>query len=524
MSTDNPGSRAPDPSDSTGALRLPEIQWNGKLALVGAGADAGRSADAEIAALLARGYACTALASGAAAAAATVDRARRAILAARGREPDRIVAFAFGSATRDALELIAARPHALHGTVCVRLAAGLAALDLAEFAAAGGRAILVHGESDPIVPVREAIAVLEAFESQVGGAVKAAGAMRLFVVPDADRALRATRDTRLELAEALERWLDWTPRRPPDVLLSLQDRADGAEPASRPLYPYPLRSVYKGRGDRAHWKSWYAPAIYRRTPDPPSSDELCAPLPQDPARHARVEARPGVGPVLVVGATGRLGLELVNALRAHGIAVRAAVRDPAKAAKLLPPDVEVSIVDVRDAHAIERAMRGVRDVIFAASATAGGDGANTPAAVEHDGALACIAAAATGRVAHFVLISSAASTQAEHVHNLWSSILTWKQRSEAALRASGVPYTVLRPLGLRPAPGHVPYAGRTRGIRFAQGDRIAFGEEIHRQDVAALCVALLEHPDAIGTTFEAFNDETLPPDSWPGTFGVLRRD
>jgi uncharacterized protein YbjT (DUF2867 family) len=511
----------PRPSGSTGAVRPPDLPWNGRLALVGVGPDGGRSADAEIAALAARGYACADLAPGAAAAAATVERARRELVAAHGREPDRIVAFAYGAATRDALELIAARPHALHGAVCVGLAAGLAALDLTEFAAEGGRLILVHGERDADVPIRDAVAVLEAFESQVGGAVKAAGAMRLFIVPEADRTLGGAR---LELVEALERWLEWTPRRPPDVLLLLRERSDGAEPSSRPLYPYPLRSVFKGRGDPAHWKSWYAPAIYRRTAEPPAPDELCMPLPQDPARHANVEVRPGVGPVLVVGATGRLGLELVNALRARSVAVRAAVRDPAKAAKLLPPDVEVAVVDVRDSHAIERAMRGVRDVIFAASATAGGDGANTPAAVEHDGALACIAAAATERVAHFVLISSAASTQPEHVHNLWGAILTWKQRSEAALRASGVPYTVLRPLGLRPAPGHVPYAGRTRGIRFAQGDRIAFGEEIHREDVAALCVALLEHPDAIGTTFEAFNDDTLPPDSWPETFGVLRKD
>lgn len=500
-----------------------------RLALIGIdGSDAARmvrrpgtplvTSDPE-ASLRDRGYDCAALTTGA----ESLDAAVQAFTDRHGAPPQRVIAFAAGAATRDAFALMASRPHALHGVVCIDLAPGLEAYDVSGFANAGGRAILIHGERDSDVPAREAIAVLESFESTFGGAVRAAGAMRLFVVPDAGRSAAGYFDGRLDLAEPIERWLDWTPRRPPDVLV-LHDARDGASASTRPLYPYPLRSVYKGRGDRAHWKSWYAPAVYRRTPEPLAREELSLPLPQDPARRASVAVRAGVGPVLVVGATGRLGVELVRTLHAHRVAVRAAVRNAAKATELLPPGVETALVDVRDPHAVARAMRGVRNVVFAASATAGGDGANTPAAVEYEGALTCIAAAKSERVAHFVLISSAASTQPLHVHNLWGEILTWKQRSEIALRASGVPYTVLRPLGLRPAPGHVPYPARSRGIRFTQGDRIAFGEEIHREDVAALCVALLEHPAAMGASFEAYNDDSLPPDSWPDALDALARD
>lgn len=466
-----------------------------------------------------RGYDCSALTS----TPESLDAAIQAFTERHGAPPERVIAFAAGATTRDAFALMASRPHALHGVVCVDLAPGLTAHDVSAFAIAGGRAILIHGERDSDVPAREAIAVLESLESKLGSIVRAAGAMRLFVVPDAGRGTTGLFDGRLDLAEPIERWLDWTPRRPPDVLV-LHDTRDGTNASTRPLYPYPLRSIYKGRGDPSHWKNWYAPAVYRRTPEPLAPEELSVPLPQDPARRASVAARASVGPVLVVGATGRLGVELVRTLQAHGVTVGAAVRNAAKAAELLPPGIETAVVDVRDSRAVARAMRGVRDVIFAASATAGGDGANTPAAVEYEGALACITAAKSEGVAHFVLISSAASTQPLHVHNLWGEILTWKQRSEAVLRASGVPYTVLRPLGLRPAPGHVPYPARTRGIRFTQGDRIAFGEEIHREDVAALCVALLENPAAMGTSFEAYNDDTLPPDSWPDALDALARD
>jgi uncharacterized protein YbjT (DUF2867 family) len=96
-----------------------------------------------------------------------------------------------------------------------------------------------------------------------------------------------------------------------------------------------------------------------------------------------------------------------------------------------------------------------------------------------------VAAASRHGLRRVLRVSSAACTQREHIHNLWGDILLWKMRAEACLRRSGVPYKVLRPIGLRQKPGGL------RGIRLVQGDRIAFGEEIAREDVASLCVASL---------------------------------
>jgi uncharacterized protein YbjT (DUF2867 family) len=191
---------------------------------------------------------------------------------------------------------------------------------------------------------------------------------------------------------------------------------------------------------------------------------------------------------------------------------------------MLPATTEVVVADVRDADQVRRAVHGARTLVFAASATAGGEGTNTPETVEYAGGLNAIAAAKAEGLAHFVLVSSLCTTQKEHVHNLWGGILEWKRRSELALRASGVPYTIIRPGGLRPAPGMPAFEPGTRGIRFAQGDRVAFGEEIHRADCAQVLAALVGSAAAIGKTFELWNDDSVPPGAWVGTFDAISRD
>ncbi|GLC61057.1 hypothetical protein PLESTB_001711400 [Pleodorina starrii] len=72
-------------------------------------------------------------------------------------------------------------------------------------------------------------------------------------------------------------------------------------------------------------------------------------------------------------------------------------------------------------------------------------------------------------------------------------ILTWKLAGEDALRASGVPYAVVRPTALTEEPGGMP-------IELDQGDTVK--GKISRDDVADLCVALLGCPSAADTTFE----------------------
>jgi nucleoside-diphosphate-sugar epimerase len=70
--------------------------------------------------------------------------------------------------------------------------------------------------------------------------------------------------------------------------------------------------------------------------------------------------------VLVTGATGLIGNALARRLVERGATVRALVRDPEKAARLLPPTVELVRGDVTAPDSLPAAVRGVDHVFHAA--------------------------------------------------------------------------------------------------------------------------------------------------------------
>ncbi len=59
-------------------------------------------------------------------------------------------------------------------------------------------------------------------------------------------------------------------------------------------------------------------------------------------------------------------------------------------------------------------------------------------------------------------------------------------------------------------------------VVFAQGDTT--GGRISREDVASVCVAALQVPDAINKTVEVFNGETSGPNPWGVLFASLVAD
>ncbi|CAI5467512.1 unnamed protein product [Closterium sp. Yama58-4] len=72
-------------------------------------------------------------------------------------------------------------------------------------------------------------------------------------------------------------------------------------------------------------------------------------------------------------------------------------------------------------------------------------------------------------------------------------ILTWKLRGEDLVRASGLPFTVVRPCALTEEPVGAP-------LLFDQGDNIT--GKIGRAEVARICVEALSSPAAANRTFE----------------------
>ena len=216
--------------------------------------------------------------------------------------------------------------------------------------------------------------------------------------------------------------------------------------------------------------------------------------------------------VLVIGATGRTGGPILAAL-GDDYRIRALVRDLDRARAKLPANVELFLGDVRQPETLTSAFAGAQFVVSAVGARFVGKGdladpMNTTKLVDYEGVKHLAGAARTAGVKHFVLVSALGVTHSEGGHDRMDNIMHWKLKGEDALRASGVPYTIVRPGGL------TDEAGGTLGTLVAQGDNQGPGQS-NRIDVARICVRALTDPAARNVTFEVVKDESqpvVPPD------------
>ncbi len=222
--------------------------------------------------------------------------------------------------------------------------------------------------------------------------------------------------------------------------------------------------------------------------------------------------------VLVAGATGQTGRLVVEELLTGGYAVRVLVRDEAAARSALGDRVEYRVADVREPQGLATSMRGADAVISAIGAGAA-KGDNRPEMVDYLGVKNLAEAAASAGVGHFVLISSRSVTDENHpLNKMFGDVLKWKLRGENALRASGVPYTVVRPGGLINEPGG------QHAFVLEQGDSVTAQTTISRADLAKICVQALAYPQARFKTFETNTVEGSPAMDWAAAFGKLEPD
>lgn len=141
--------------------------------------------------------------------------------------------------------------------------------------------------------------------------------------------------------------------------------------------------------------------------------------------------------VLVAGGTGRLGALLVEQLTTQGVSVRVLTRDPRRAEPLRRFSVEVVPGDVRAPATLPGAMAGV-DVVVSAVQGFAGPGRGTPKTVDEKGNVYLAAAAqeAGAAVVMMSIVGAAADSPME--------LFRRKYAAEQVLRASGVPWTVVR--------------------------------------------------------------------------------
>jgi NADH dehydrogenase len=143
--------------------------------------------------------------------------------------------------------------------------------------------------------------------------------------------------------------------------------------------------------------------------------------------------------ILVAGGTGRLGTQLVGLLCQRGVEVRVLTRDRNRATHLVPNGVEIVEGDVQDLAAVRRAVEGAGTVVSAIHGFIGTTNAS-PATVDRDGNRNLVRAARDAEVEHVVLVSM---HDASPDHPM--SLLRMKYAAEQELKASGLPWTILRP-------------------------------------------------------------------------------
>lgn len=132
--------------------------------------------------------------------------------------------------------------------------------------------------------------------------------------------------------------------------------------------------------------------------------------------------------ILVTGATGTIGSQVVSELAARGVSVRAAARGAAKAS--LPAGVEAVDVRLGDTSSVDRALEGVTSAFLL-----------TPFA-EDQVALGThfIDHAKAAGVSHIVKLSAMGSDIEPGIQ-----LGRWHRAIERHLEASGIQWTILRP-------------------------------------------------------------------------------
>lgn len=171
--------------------------------------------------------------------------------------------------------------------------------------------------------------------------------------------------------------------------------------------------------------------------------------------------------ILVIGATGKVGRDVVARLHSAGAPVRALARDPATAD--LPDGVEVVQGDLTDPAGLETALDGVHSVFFVWPFFSAGSVAPVVATIAD--------------YAHRVVYLSAHGAQDEGTHTSFGAV-------ESAIEATGLEWTFLRPVGFA-----ANALGWAEDIRSDRPVREPYGQAarslIHERDIAAVAVRAL---------------------------------
>lgn len=216
--------------------------------------------------------------------------------------------------------------------------------------------------------------------------------------------------------------------------------------------------------------------------------------------------------VLIIGATGSIGRHAVAEALKQGYAVRALARDRARAARALPDGVEIVVGDLTRPDTLHAAVEGVDAIVFThGSTTTERDVRDN----DYTGVANVLRALGSRRV-RIALMTAIGTTRSGVAY------AQWKLRSERLIRASGNPYTIVRP-------GWFDYnQPGQRKIVMLQGDRRQAGTPadgvIARDQIARVLIDSLHSDSADHKTLELIADHGPEQDDLTAVFASLTPD
>ena len=202
--------------------------------------------------------------------------------------------------------------------------------------------------------------------------------------------------------------------------------------------------------------------------------------------------------IVIAGGHGQIALRLAALLSARGEGVRSLIRNPGHEAGVRAVGAEPVVADMEHVPDLSEFTDGADAVVFAAGAGAG-SGPERKRTVDLGAAVKLLEAARRTGARRYLMISSMGAGDPASGGEAMRPYLEAKAEADAALVASDLDWTIVRPGRLNDGPG-------TGLVRAAP----SLGQlgDITRDDVAAVLAACLDEPRTVRATFEVLQGET----------------
>jgi uncharacterized protein YbjT (DUF2867 family) len=202
--------------------------------------------------------------------------------------------------------------------------------------------------------------------------------------------------------------------------------------------------------------------------------------------------------IVIAGGHGQIALRLAALLSARGDGVRALIRNPGHEADVRAAGAEPVLADLEALDDVSELVDGADAVVFAAGAGPG-SGVERKRTVDLGAAVKLLDGARHTGVRRYLMISAMGAGDPAAGGETMGPYLEAKAQADAALAASELDWTIVRPGGLTDEPGSglvdVARSLERRGT-------------ITRDDVAAVLAGCLDEPHTVRATFDLLQGET----------------